>query len=865
MTSRHLFRCIRPIIRCIALLTASVAIVLASGVGMALAAPILILDKTPDGATFFPGDVIKFTMTITNIGDADAEFPQLTDVLPGAGVIHWDSDITEADNSSCFIDKNGGVESFLCDFRTLRPGEHVTATVFATVTTCPMTLNNEALAESATAAPVKDKGSINIACRQPSLTIVKTPDGGSSPPGLINAGDIAEFMIVVGNNGASVAAGVKLTDLLPAGLTWTVKSLSGSPMLPITNKCDVNGGNSLSCDFENLAMGATRKIIVTAQTTPLTCTPAGHAGQGLLPLDNPAAKATATNAAGVEAKGRILCRTADLCDISVDKTCSVDLQPTVTNPPKFDCPDPFDGFKLEWTPGATNDATHAHIDPTQVVDLRIWNGAVGSLAPVDIGGGANAGPAMVCDVAPGETVRVSGLATGKKKPADDQYWEIFVHDPLCKSNGTFTPTTTRLGISKFRINCHDDDMKDAKDCGTLQGDGHADKNKASGLVNDWRLAGISGNKHGDKDVLECVSATSAGGTEQQNCSIPQAGDLVTYTYKVTNNSATPVTVNVSDDKKPGGVVATNKTIPGKSVTSPGVNIMKFTWGPTPIITTTVNTATVIGNPGPAQCEAKDTVVVTTPCFMGNPATRQLYPYADPAHARTSVVFNESEVLQRIEPSIASVGDTLRMWYTDEHAMLLGIRSATIRTKGAPKTVTATVSPFIAQYPANGTKLASEIPDPLTGLTEAQEGVDPAGRPIAPSLFCTDVTGSPTSIAGDWQMGGTAQGPHFISGTWKSATVTIDQTVTPNVRVITTDADPAKNGFTLGPKADPIPAGVTTRGYVTEARWNVNTLSCNGVPLQKGHTYRMQLMVHDGDQNKTGGDVGQSCATVYIPN
>lgn len=33
---------------------------------------------------------------------------------------------------------------------------------------------------------------------------------------------------------------------------------------------------------------------------------------------------------------------------------------------------------------------------------------------------------------------------------------------------------------------------------------------------------------------------------------------------------------------------------------------------------------------------------------------------------------------------------------------------------------------------------------------------------------------------------------------------------------------------------------------------------------KGHTFRMQFMVHDGDQNKTGGDVGQNCTIVSIP-
>jgi len=29
---------------------------------------------------------------------------------------------------------------------------------------------------------------------------------------------------------------------------------------------------------------------------------------------------------------------------------------------------------------------------------------------------------------------------------------------------------------------------------------------------------------------------------------------------------------------------------------------------------------------------------------------------------------------------------------------------------------------------------------------------------------------------------------------------------------------------------------------------------------QGHTYRLYFMVHDGDQNKTGGDAGQACVT-----
>ena len=697
--------------------------IVVTGMGAAIAAPVIQFSKTPDSLTVYPGQEMRFTFTITNVGDQDADFPQLTDALPGAGLFRWRTDVSKDQNSSCFFDINQGAQTLFCDFDTLAPGATVKAFITATPTTCPFVLSNTATVESVNAQPslVTDSGEITVACEP-----------------------------------------------------------------------------------------------------------------------------------------------ASRCDISIDKTCSIETQ-SLAKPPKFHCPDPFDGFSVEWDPGATNDAFHTVIaDPNQVVDVRIWNGPIGSAAPVDIGGGALAGPVVYCNVQPGDVVRVGGLNSGKKKPADDQSWEIFEHDPACINGTTFAPTRQRLGISKFRINCKDSGMKEAVDCGMLLGDGKLPKNKVTNLVNDWRLAGIAGDKKGDADVLQCGASSPTAG-EQQNCEIATAGDMVTYQYTVTNKGAAPVVVNVTDDRKPGGTIASNVPIPAASPGNSTGHVRKYTWGPVPINTTTINTATATGNRGATdECVATDRVIVTTPCFLGNPATGKLYPYVDPAHPRTAIVFNENEVLQRLEPAIATAGQTLRMWYADEHAMLLGIRSATIRTKTQSTTQTATVTPFTAQYPANGQKLAGEATNPMTGLTEYQGGVDPAGRPIPPSLFCTDVTDNALSNIGDWQMGGTAQGPHFISGTWKSATVMIDMSVTTVTRVVTTDADPPKNGFVLGPNADPVPAGISTQGYLTEARWNVDQITCNGTPLKKGHTYRMQFMVHDGDQNKTGGDVGQACATVSIP-
>ena len=519
------------------------------GMAPASAVPVLQFTKAPDGAVAAPGDPIRFTYTITNIGDEAADFPQLTDALPGAGVLRWRTDRLE-DNTSCTFNTGpGGVQVFVCDFDALPPGEHFTAYVFSTAGACPQSLVSTATVESMNAVPsvVEDSGSISVPCNR--------------------------------------------------------------------------------------------------------------------------------------------------CDISLDKTCSIEAQ-SLAKPPKFHCPDPFDGFSLEWDPGATQDAYHTPIaDPNQVVDVRIWNGAIGSQAPVDIGAGAVVGPVVYCNVQPGDVVTVGGLNSGKKKPAEDQYWEIFAHDPACVNGKAFAPTRQRLGVSKFTINCKDSDMKEASDCGTLLGDGKPPKNTVTNLVNDWRLAGIAGDKKGVADVLRCGDLTPSGG-EQQNCEIASAGDLVTYQYKVTNNGVVPVAVHITDDRKPGGTIATNITVPGKSAANPTGNMKKFTWGPVAINSTTVNTATATGNAGATdECVATDKVIVTTPCFLGNPATGQLHPYADPARPRTAIVFNESETLQKLEPAIATAGQTIRMWYTDEHAMLLGIRSATVKTKTGTTTQEATVSTF----------------------------------------------------------------------------------------------------------------------------------------------------------------------------
>jgi hypothetical protein len=127
----------------------------------------------------------------------------------------------------------------------------------------------------------------------------------------------------------------------------------------------------------------------------------------------------------------------------------------------------------------------------------------------------------------------------------------------------------------------------------------------------------------------------------------------------------------------------------------------------------------------------------------------------------------------------------------------------------------------------------------------------------PAIFITDTTYGGNPLGGDWQFGGTGIKPSFVSGTWKGAVRTVDQTT--NTVTVTPDADPAANNWNLGPGADLVPPGLQNEGYGAEIRWDIADLG-----LQPGHSYRLYFIVHDGDQNKVGGDCGQGCAFITMP-
>src|SRR5262249_53214778 len=167
---------------------------------------------------------------------------------------------------------------------------------------------------------------------------------------------------------------------------------------------------------------------------------------------------------------------------------------------------------------------------------------------------------------------------------------------------------------------------------------------------------------------------------------------------------------------------------------------------------------------------------------------------------------------------------IQVFYNDEHALTLGCA-----TSSFPVSPLST-DPDAVHYPQPG--------DPAC--------TDPVGRPLRPVVFITDISVDPSCTAGDMQQGGPAYDPVAIFGSWKSATEDANHVGTPAT------ADPAANNKNLTSQADPVPAGACTGGekFSSELRFEVGLIS--------GHSYRIQVIAHDGDQNK-GGDSGEACA------
>jgi uncharacterized repeat protein (TIGR01451 family) len=205
--------------------------------------------KTPDQGTVSAGDPIGFTITASNSGAGSASGVTVTDTLPTDAGLSWTIDAAGSD-SGCSI--TAGV--LTCNFGTIAAGgsKHVHITSPTTSATCG-SVDNTANVTTSNDGSDSDSASVTVNC--PNITVLKTADQGT-----IDAGDTAAFTIVVTNEGPGTAKGVTLTDTLPSGVVWSEDSAA----------CSITAG-VLTCNFGDLADGATRTVHVTGATDAADC------------------------------------------------------------------------------------------------------------------------------------------------------------------------------------------------------------------------------------------------------------------------------------------------------------------------------------------------------------------------------------------------------------------------------------------------------------------------------------------------------------------------------------------------------------------------------------------------------------------
>ena len=206
----------------------------------------VIKTAAPDPAV--AGSSLTYTLTVTNNGPSQATGVTLTDTLPPE--VSFES--ATPSQGSC--SETAGTVT--CNLGDLAVGG--SATVEIVVTLAPSLADGTTLTNTAQVAgnePDSNPGNNTDTAetqviRQADLAITKTGD-----PNPVTAGNQITYTLTITNLGPSDASGVRITDTLPAGVSF----VSGSA------GCTETTPGTVTCDIGDLAAGdtATVEIIVT--------------------------------------------------------------------------------------------------------------------------------------------------------------------------------------------------------------------------------------------------------------------------------------------------------------------------------------------------------------------------------------------------------------------------------------------------------------------------------------------------------------------------------------------------------------------------------------------------------------------------
>jgi uncharacterized repeat protein (TIGR01451 family)/fimbrial isopeptide formation D2 family protein len=216
------------------------------------------VSKTDSVDPVSPGGTLIYTLTVTNNGPSVASNVRVADPLP-AGTTFVSSTAT---GWSCTTPPVGSGGELSCTVPSL--AVNAVSAIAITVTVSPMlvseaVLTNVATVSTTTVDPRPDDN------RDEEQTHVGAPDTADlsvtkvDAVDPVQAGQTITYTVVVTNNGPSGAAGVVLTDTLPA----TVGLISATP----SQGAGCTGTTTITCDLGAVASGSAATVTVVGTTT----------------------------------------------------------------------------------------------------------------------------------------------------------------------------------------------------------------------------------------------------------------------------------------------------------------------------------------------------------------------------------------------------------------------------------------------------------------------------------------------------------------------------------------------------------------------------------------------------------------------
>jgi large repetitive protein len=216
--------------------------------------PEIEVTKTSDAGEASPGAIVKFPIIVENKGDVDFDGVKVIDLMP-VGMSYYAGETHPL--ASDVISNLNGTTTIIWEIGPLAAGGQSSVTLAAQITATDDLVNNAKGIGRSKWTPVIDSDNTTVRSLAPGIDVTK-----SSTPSRGAAGTRISFTIGVDNTGEVDLMPVRVVDLLPEGLSY---SLEGTSIVPSAVQSNPNGTTTITWnDIGPIRPGGSSQVILAS-------------------------------------------------------------------------------------------------------------------------------------------------------------------------------------------------------------------------------------------------------------------------------------------------------------------------------------------------------------------------------------------------------------------------------------------------------------------------------------------------------------------------------------------------------------------------------------------------------------------------